>query len=228
MGIKVQHKEQYAAAIRKLFPQGEYWEKQFEDPQSDCSLFCKAKTEWLTLFRGQMSDLFDESIPLTATETLGDWERVLTGAITTGLDPEERRALLFAQKAGSISKKRIQEVANIFGWVVTDVTFPYKPSFFGFAHFGIDPIAGFAAFSYIHIYVSIGDKTAASLYVECLRSACFGFCRFGQDRILIPMAASAIKTYLSLSQRDVMSLFEEKMRNILPVNFITHFNFGGV
>jgi len=42
MGMTVARKEQYEAAVRKLFPQGEYWDKQFANPQSDISLFVQA------------------------------------------------------------------------------------------------------------------------------------------------------------------------------------------
>jgi uncharacterized protein YmfQ (DUF2313 family) len=227
MGMIVQNSEQYANSIRKLFPSGEYWDKQFADPESDCSLFCKAKSEELTLFRGKMSDLFDESRIITATETLDDWERVLTGSKTVGLDPDERKALLLTQKNGVINRGLIAEVAAMFGWTIADIKFPYRPAFFAHARFGQDRIAGYAAFSIITIYANIGDKTAFSLFEETYRYAGFGFCRMGQDRIPTPTAASAVTIYMYLSERNIYTPFEEKLAKILLANYITRFNYGG-
>jgi len=64
--------EQYETSLQKLFPRGSYWDKQFADPQSDCSLFCRAKTAELLRFRNRMSDLQTESVIQTAAETLTD------------------------------------------------------------------------------------------------------------------------------------------------------------
>jgi uncharacterized protein YmfQ (DUF2313 family) len=223
----VKNREHYADSIRKLFPRGEYWDKQFADTESDCSLFCKAKSEQLTLFRGRMADLWEESRIVTATETLDEWERVLTGAKTVGLDPDERKALLLSQKNGVINKGIIAEVAAMFGWTITDIKFPYRAAFCGHTRFGQDRIAGPAAFSLICIYANIGDKTAFALFEDTYRYAGCGFCRMGQDRITTPMAASAVTIYRYLSSQDIYGPFEEKLTKILLANYITRFNYGG-
>ncbi|MDR1698968.1 MAG: hypothetical protein LBR75_04005, partial [Prevotellaceae bacterium] len=49
---------------KKLFPQGDYWDKQFACPASDISLFCKAKAESLVRFKKRIADLQKESIAL--------------------------------------------------------------------------------------------------------------------------------------------------------------------
>jgi hypothetical protein len=160
MGIAAASGAQYENAIKKLFPQGSYWDAQFADPESDVSLFVQTRTEELLRFRGRMADLQRESIVSTAEETLADWERVLMEHITTGLEPDERRALLLAQDNEKINIFGIQNIGKIYGWTITKTAFPFRPAFFGFSRFGHDRIAGPAAFSVINIYASGGEETA--------------------------------------------------------------------
>jgi uncharacterized protein YmfQ (DUF2313 family) len=154
MGMKIQTPEQYETALRKLFPRGSYWDRQFADPQSDCSLFCKAKLDEFIRFRKRMSDLQDESAVQSASETLDDWERVLAGSTSTGLTTEQRRNLLLASKAGNITVAAMREIAQMYGITITDVLFPFRSAFFGFSRFGIDHMASPASFSTIFVYAS--------------------------------------------------------------------------
>ena len=85
MGIGPASELRYEAAVRKLFPKGAYWDGQLADPESDASLFARAKAAELFRFRGRMADLYGESRIETALETLGGWERVLLGAPNPGL-----------------------------------------------------------------------------------------------------------------------------------------------
>jgi len=85
MGIGPASELRYETAVRKLFPKGAYWDGQLSDPESDASLFARAKAAGLFRFRGRMTDLYREGWIETALETLGDWERVLLGAPNPGL-----------------------------------------------------------------------------------------------------------------------------------------------
>jgi uncharacterized protein YmfQ (DUF2313 family) len=154
MGVKVQAPERYEASLRKLFPRGVYWDRQFADTESDCSLFCKAKLDTLVCFRNRMSDLQDESMIRSALETLDGWERVLTGSVSAGLSAEQRRMLLITAKAGSVTIPAIKETGQMYGITVSNITFPFRPAFFGFSRFGLDPIAGPASFSVLFIYTA--------------------------------------------------------------------------
>jgi uncharacterized protein YmfQ (DUF2313 family) len=154
MGVKVQTLEQYAASLRKLFPQGPYWDQQFADINSDCSLFCKAKLDEFVRFRNRMSDLQDESAIQSALETLEEWERILTGSSAIGLTTEQRRMRLIASKIGVVSKTTIKEMGQMYGLNITDIQFPFRSSFFGFSRFGTDRIACPAAFSVLFIYAA--------------------------------------------------------------------------
>jgi uncharacterized protein YmfQ (DUF2313 family) len=158
MGINVQSPQRYEASLRKLFPRGVYWDRQFADPGSDCSLFCKAKPDELVRFRNRMSDLLNESMIQSALETMDDWERVLAGSVSAGLSTEQRRTLLVAAKAGNITIPVIKEIGQMYGITVTHIQFPFRSAFFGFSRFGIDPVASPASFSTLFIYASTAEN----------------------------------------------------------------------
>jgi hypothetical protein len=101
-----------------------------------------------------MGDLRNESVIQSASETLDDWERVLTGSVTAGLPAGQRRTLLAASKAGNITLAAIRETGQMYGITVTGIRFPFRPAFFGFSRFGIDPATGPAAFSAVFVYAS--------------------------------------------------------------------------
>ncbi|MDR1286753.1 MAG: hypothetical protein LBK08_04005 [Treponema sp.] len=166
MGIEVQAPERYEASLRKLFPRGVYWDRQFADAESDCSLFCRAKLDALIRFRNRMSDLQDESMIQSARETLDDWERVLTGSVSAGLTAEQRRGLLIAAKSGSVTIPVIKEIGQMYGITVTNTAFPFRPAFFGFSRFGIDRIAGPASFSTLFIYAADSENGEAKAAFE--------------------------------------------------------------
>jgi hypothetical protein len=155
MGIAIQSPEQYENSLRNLFPRGSYWDRQFADSKSDCSLFCRAKLEAFIRFRTRMSNLQDESILATAAETLDEWERIISGTVTNGLDTDERRALLIYEQAPTLSLKLIKKAGTAYGIEITDIIFPFRPSFFGFSRFALDQIAGPVAFSVLSAYCTV-------------------------------------------------------------------------
>jgi hypothetical protein len=160
MGLIIRDQKQYEISIRKLFPQGEYWDRQFAGPESDCSLFCKAKAAGLVRFRSRMSDLFNESVADTAEETLDDWERIIANTVRRDLGTEERRALLFSRKNSNANLAAVKEIGRIYGLEITHVLFPFRPAFFGFSRFALDQAAGPAAFSVLNVYIAPPDNSA--------------------------------------------------------------------
>ena len=107
--------ESYESAIKKLFPLGEYWDAQFENPESDISKWVRLKAEEIHRFRNRFRDLITESSPKTAERTLDDWERILLGAVNPSLPQELRRSLLLAQRRGHIDRTVLQEIAALYG-----------------------------------------------------------------------------------------------------------------
>jgi uncharacterized protein YmfQ (DUF2313 family) len=153
MGIKVAGEKDYSNSIRGLFPQGEYWDRQFENPESDASLFCKAKAPEIVRLRKRMGNLLEERNCQTAVETLGDWERVMLGHTNAQLPIEERIKILGASNVQIINRMAIENIAKMHGFILKDIQFPYRPAFFGFSRFGLDPIASPAAWQMIFFHV---------------------------------------------------------------------------
>jgi len=152
MGIAVALKEQYANAIKKLFPQGEYWAAQFADPNSDISLFTQAKADELLRFRSRMSKLYSESHIDAAEEMIADWERVLLDKKNFGQPLAQRRELLQLNNVAYCNRAVLQKIAGLYGFKIIDIEI-YGPAFFGFSCFGIDRIANPAAWHVINIFV---------------------------------------------------------------------------
>jgi hypothetical protein len=224
----VQAPEKYEKSLQKLFPGGSYWDRQFADPESDCSLFCKAKLDGLIRFRTRMLNLQEESVLNTAAETLDDWERIISGTVTHGLEPDERRAILLSERNTSFTVASIKETGYMYGIHVTDVVFPFRPAFFGFSRFAHDQIASPASFSAICIYGSIGDKLAKKMFENNYRRAAFGFARFGIDRVTIPLARSAVNIYMQLDGDVNWEPFKAQITKRALANYIISFVFGGL
>ena len=154
MGIKVADPSTYESSIKKLFPQGEYWDKQFSNINSDCSLFVRAKIDEFIRYRNRMSDLQNESVIQTANETLEDWERVYLDRVNPELDTEQRRSILLADKAGNINVDGVKEIANSYGVVVSEIIYPFRSAFYGHSYFGINRMTCPASFSTVYIYAT--------------------------------------------------------------------------
>jgi len=153
MGITAASRAQYENAVKKLFPRGDYWDGQFADPESDVSLFVKAKADGLIRFRNRMSDLYNESRPELSVELIGDWERVLLGKLNADKTLEERRAVLTGKGNTNFNRAALQNIAAIYGFSFVGISFPCRPAFFGFSCFGFDRIAGPASWQVIVISV---------------------------------------------------------------------------
>jgi len=162
--------EAYEAAVRRLFPQGAYWDGQFGDPESDVSLFARAKAAELYRFRRRMADLYAEGRPETATETLGDWERVLLGAANPGPSAPERRAVLAAVGEGGSVAGMVRDAGRMFGFSVSDVSLPFRPAFFGHARFGADRLADASGFAVVVVRASPADGRRRAEFEERVRA----------------------------------------------------------
>ena len=170
MGLTIQNPVQYEKSLQLLFPKGAYWEKQFADPNSDCSLFCKAKTGQLIRFRERMSDLQNESIIATADETLDDWERVRFGVFNTEMDITQRKNILSTANAGNVNTDIIKDIGRMYGVTINEIKFPFRPAFFGHSFFGISAVASPAAFSVIFIYASLPDEAVQTDFEDQIQN----------------------------------------------------------
>jgi len=179
MGIVATSKAQYENAIIKLFPQGEYWDKQFADPESDVSLFAKSKANELIKYRERMSTLFDESNPENTTELIADWERVYLNGIFPNLSITQRRLQLKSRNDLSLNRAELQKIAEMFGLNIQDVIIPYRPRFFGFAKFAQERLGSFLTFSFLRIVVTEAGLEAK--YWQVIKEE-IDVCRFARMR----------------------------------------------
>jgi len=162
MGIDPAPERRYEAAVRRLFPKGGCRDRQFADPESDASLFARAKAAEIFRFRQRMADLHAEGRIETAYETLGDRERVLPGAANPRLDVAGRRAVLAAAGTGRPAIEGIKEAGRLFGVDVTGVSLPFRPAFFGRCRFEVDRIADESGFSAVLVRAAAaGDRREA-------------------------------------------------------------------
>lgn len=186
----------YQKSLHKLFPEGEYWDKQFADAESDVSLFCRAKLPELVKFRERIEALQKESVIETTTELIADWERVLLGYVSVGLDITQRRILLKSKRDIKLNRAELQKIADVYGLIIKNIVFPYRPAFFG--HTRYNHRAGSpAVFSVLRF-----DITGTGVYQNVWQDiqaefppAGFGRAFFGQKRIAY-FPASYIKKYV--------------------------------
>ena len=130
-----------AAVLQYPYLGGGYWGRQFADPHSGVSLFCRAKLPEFIRFRRRMAALRNESKPQSAEELLDDWGRALAGSVSAGLDMQRRRAELLQKTNGAVTRDDMQKAAEVFGFAIAGVRLPHRPAFFGFSHFGVDRIS---------------------------------------------------------------------------------------
>lgn len=241
MGITAASEVQYQNAIRQLFPLGEYWNRQFSDPDSDVSLFIKAKTPELVRFRERMSALQVESIIETTDELIADWERVLLGAVSVNLDLEARRLLIKSKIDVRLNRTELQKVAAVFDMTIMGIEFPYKPGFFGFAKFALERAASFTAFSVLKIKVTregIEADLWARVKTELDRHR-FTQVRFGQNRLAyfpLPEVFENISFYKRfervlldehITRTKPYREFEKAIGDKLLANHVPVFFYGG-
>jgi hypothetical protein len=190
---------QYEWAVKKLFPQGSYWDKQFSDPTSDVSLFAKAKIEELIRFRGRMDALLGESRIETTEELIADWERVLLGEVTYGKTLEEQRLLLKSKQDNKLNRAELQKIAGMYGLAITDITFPYRPAFFSHTFFNTF-LGGPACFSVLLVTASWERGKFRALFKAGHPAQQFGMMRFGLGR-LAWLPVNRLRFYLDKTLR---------------------------
>jgi hypothetical protein len=217
MGIAVSSRERYESSVRKLFPQGDYWDTQFADPASDVSLFVKSKLDELIRFRDRMSILQDESHIETTDEPIDDWERVLLGKISYEKTLTERRLLLGSKKDNTLNRMELQKIADMHGLYITDVSFPYRPGFFGFTFFNSSFLTGPAGFSVLLVVASLDRAGFRTLFAADHPVQRFGTMRFSRDRLAC-FPAYRLYHYLEKALRAAsMGSFKSGIQRLFPL-----------
>lgn len=155
--ITVASIDDYSKSIRDLFPQGEFWEKQFSNHESHLSHWCKAKAQELHRFKVRRAALAEEGFKTRTFELIENWERI-HGIKSPSGTIEDRRAALVAKTGGSINRPTLDALAVQFGATIVSVSFPLKPRLFGKARFKTR-FSGPWVFNFIQIEFDMPDRT---------------------------------------------------------------------
>ncbi|MBD5448330.1 MAG: DUF2313 domain-containing protein [Treponema sp.] len=157
MVIKNPDAAEYIEPLKKLFPQGEYWDKLLSDEASDISLVCKVRAENLAEFKARMNQLQRETFLDFADETIDDWERIYFGYKNDDLELEKRRSLLRAQKFGGINISILKTIAETYGGSVSKWEIPYMPAAFAHARFGLTYMSSIAGMWVVFVHCSVPE-----------------------------------------------------------------------
>ena len=163
--------DDYAAAIRKLFPLGVYWDAQFDDPERDLSQWVEAQAEELYRFKSRFPRLMQEATPKTADTTIDDWERVLLGAVYPHLPLALRRQSLLLKRRGCINRSVLQEMALLYTATIKRAYYPYRSAFFGHTRIGINRICSPASFSVYFIEAEIQSPSLKADFEQMVKGA---------------------------------------------------------
>jgi hypothetical protein len=153
MDLTVGTEKDYHEALKKMLPQGSYWDKIKADGNSDATLVLAAMAKDIRSFRLRMAQALKEAYPATAEETIESWERVLLGTNNRDLPLENRRALLLASSGFSA----IYKITESFG-VEISFEFPFKCGCFGWQKFGQQRLGAQNALSAITVNVEGGEN----------------------------------------------------------------------
>lgn len=151
----------YNIAIKKLLPQGSYWDNLLADSESDLNKIITAKSVCLATYRQRATDLKQEAFISTCDETMTDYERVYLNTSNEALSFSQRRALLLATQNGVINISILQSLAGIYGAKITRAYNPYTDCFFGHSFFG-DLMASPAAKNVVFITAEAPEDIRAT------------------------------------------------------------------
>jgi hypothetical protein len=152
--------ESYKAALQRLLPRGEFWERQLSDNSSDVSLWLAARAEELRRSKLRLSVLVDEAVVDTASETIDDWERVADVDNHT-LALSVRKSKLLESKITQVNITILKQTAALYGAEISDVSHPYSPAIFGHTRFA-SRLATPAAWNVLYITMTIEDLSLKS------------------------------------------------------------------
>jgi hypothetical protein len=208
----------HESAIKRLFPQGDYWDEQFADPESDVSLFVNAKLDELTRFRGRMSALYDESRIETTDELIADWKRVLLENAPYGKTLTERRLLLKSKEDNKLNRAEMEKTAGLYELSIADVAFPYRPGFFGFSRVNTSCIGSPATFSILSI-TALRKGFRANVWAmiqEEFAAKRFGAVHFGLDRFAYFPVYKLQLFLLELLRQSAAGFFRLGVNRLFP------------
>lgn len=165
----ITNKERYIEAVKELYPEGSFFEEQFNDKESDLSALAKAQAENIYNIKIEFNKLWLEARLETCSEyTIADYERIRTGEIQPNLSLEERKEAieLNSNKVLKIDWERVNEYINEkYKANILSVDEKIMPAFFGETRFGQERIFDYRAFSLIIISLTV-ENTESENEIE--------------------------------------------------------------
>lgn len=175
----IQSREKYFEAVKSLYPQGLFFEKQFEDDNSDLSKIAKCQAKNIYELQKEIYKLWLEARLETCTEdTIEDYERIIIGYTTEGLSLFDRKVniicqqnqlikddlstnqikliLLSMKEKSYMDKDTINEIIkDDYQANIIDIEYKFDCSAFGHAQCGHTQLYNYHAFSVVLISLTI-------------------------------------------------------------------------
>ena len=160
MGI-IASEEKYFEAVKSLYPQGIFFEKQFEDKNSDLSKIARCQAKNIYEFKKELNNLWLDSRLETCTEdTIEDYERTLSGIFRSELTLEERKSILLIQSKNKLDIDSLNLITQKYYTAnILSINEKLEPSVFGYARFGQTRIFNYRSFIVVMISLTIENPS---------------------------------------------------------------------
>lgn len=160
MGL-IATEDKYFEAVKSLYPEGLFFEKQFEDENSDLSKLARSQAKNIYEFKKELKRLWLEARLETCTEdTIEHYEKLLTGIIRNDLNLEERKSILLVQSKNNIDIDTLNLIANKYYTAdILSIKEKFDVSAFAHSKFGQTRIFNYRAFCIVMISLIIEDPS---------------------------------------------------------------------
>ncbi|WP_288550117.1 hypothetical protein [uncultured Brachyspira sp.] len=155
MELNIKDKNKYFEAVKSLYPEGLFFETQFENENSDMSKLAKCQSDMIYNIKLELKKLWLEARLETCTEdTIADYERIHSKEIRTDLSLEKRKMLILQNDilTSQNPKELINNlIENDYKMKILNINANHKISVFGNASFGHTRLWNYRAFCTIVI-----------------------------------------------------------------------------
>ena len=150
MELNIKDKKTYFEAVKSLYPEGLFFESQFENENSDISKLAKLQADMIKKIKLELKKLWLEARLETCTEdTIEDYERIHSKEIRNDLSLEKRK-LLILQNDLLVSQNPKDTINNLikndYQAEILNINANHKISVFGHASFGHTRLYNYRAF----------------------------------------------------------------------------------
>ncbi|MEI0477836.1 hypothetical protein [Brachyspira pulli] len=170
MELNIKDEKTYFESVKSLYPEGLFFESQFENENSDMSKLAKLQANMIYNIKLELKKLWLESRLETCTEdTIEDYERIHSKEIRSDLSLEKRKFLILQNDllTSQNPKETINNlIKNDYRMKILDINAHHKISVFGHATFAHSRLWNYRAFCTIVIkltQIEDVDKKAGNI-----------------------------------------------------------------